>query len=103
MMQSPKMAKAWTLGFVASGHEWIVSNCAEPVDELPEVHQLLRLMFVLKLKEVDGVQVPHVRPVVTEYTRNSDSENFLKPLNFLTLCENFLRKLRKISIFFRKR
>eukprot|EP00899_Mesostigma_viride_P015232 jgi/Mesvir1/2370/Mv26017-RA.1 len=24
-------------------------------------------MFVLKLKEVDGVQVPHVRPVVTEY------------------------------------
>eukprot|EP00975_Prorocentrum_lima_P068319 12920029-Prorocentrum_lima.AAC.1 len=61
------MAKAWTLGFVASGHEWIVANCAEPVDVLPEDHQLLRLMFVLKLKEVDGVQVPHVRPVVTEY------------------------------------
>eukprot|EP00975_Prorocentrum_lima_P024662 5183497-Prorocentrum_lima.AAC.1 len=67
LMQSPKMAKAWILGFVSSGHDWIVSNCAEPVDELPREHQLLRLLFVLKLKEIDGVQVPHVRPVVTEY------------------------------------
>jgi hypothetical protein len=56
-----------TLGLIKSGEDWISKKCVEPVNDLPPARRLLKLKFVIKMKEVDGVKVPHVRPVLNEF------------------------------------
>ena len=71
-MKSPLLFEAWKLAFAKALEEWFQFECAKPADVPPPESTKLHLRFVIKRKEVDGVSVPHVRPVLNEYHGTGD-------------------------------